>query len=78
MQSRKATRVDKALDQGIQQDVEVESSHNSFTIYILSEQDVPMDIAVQCELHGWYCIENFWDIQTVLNIMNISCSDSMH
>ncbi|CAC5357381.1 unnamed protein product [Mytilus coruscus] len=63
MQSRKATRVDKstALDQGIQQEVEVESTHNSTTISIDSEPDVPKDMEIQCELLGRYSIENFRD-----------------
>ncbi|CAC5411790.1 unnamed protein product [Mytilus coruscus] len=63
MQSRKATRVDKctALDQGIQQEVEVESTHKSTTISIDSETDVTKNMEIQCELLGRYSIENFRD-----------------
>ncbi|VDI21757.1 Hypothetical predicted protein [Mytilus galloprovincialis] len=63
MQSRKAMSVDKALDQGVQQEVEIESTPNSTDISISSEPDVhvPKDKEIQCELLGRYSIENFMD-----------------
>ncbi|XP_063437815.1 uncharacterized protein LOC134718896 [Mytilus trossulus] len=63
MQSRKAMSVDTALNQGVQQEVEIESTSNSTDISLPSEPDVhvPKDMQIQCELLGRYSIERFMD-----------------